>query len=480
MGGAWQIHPACLIKSKEHAHPSCMLAGSLPGGAMPGKNLSRWTLAWFGSALLFLLAACGLALLGAAGPQDWSRGAGLAVVHLFTLGWLCHVMLGALIQFVPVLAARPLALPMLALPALIAASAGTVDLALGFLFLDGHDALRPLFLIAPFATGLGFTLVALMVAATLLTHATLRLAEVRLVLLALFALAGLWLSGTLMVLTLSGTAMVLDLAVTRPLHILLGVGGWLSLAAFGVSYKLFAMFLLAPEKISRLRDAIFLTAMLGVTILLTALLLLLTERSTAWAMGVTLGLIPVIAILYLSEITRLWQSRRRAAPEGNMLWSRAALAFLGLAVLLALPGWFIGGVWAEAAIFVALVGWLSTLTLAQMVKIVSFLTWIQIFAPRIGRQPVPLVQKLSNAQAVAFCLALWSAGAVTGCVALLLASSAGFRLAVALLTLAALGLVRELIAIRHLSHLAAQERPATLPHLILPLTQPLQPVEFRS
>ncbi|MDQ7774685.1 MAG: hypothetical protein Q4615_01660 [Paracoccus aminovorans] len=446
---------------------------------MPGKHLSRWTLAWFGSALLLLLAACGLGLIGIGGPGNWARGSGLALVHVFALGWLCQVMMGALVQFVPVLAARPLALPVLALPALLATFAGVLALALGFLALDGHEALRVLFLVAPALIGLGFALVAAMVGATLLARDSLRLAEVRMVLLALVGLGGLWLSGAVMVLTLSGLGPEVALPQALPLHMLFGIGGWLSLAAFGVSYKLFAMFLIAPDDGGRLRSAVFLAAGVLVAGLLAALLMVLAGRSAAWAAGLALGVVPVLILLYLAEIARLWQSRRRAAPEVNMAWSRAALAFLGLAMALAVPGWLLGGPWAEAAVFAALVGWLSTLTLAQLIKIVGFLTWIQVFAPRIGRQPVPMVQKLIDARSATACLALWSAGTAAGCLALLLASPAGFRIAAGLLTLAALGIVRELIAVRHLSHIAAEERPSRLPPLILPLFQPRQTAESR-
>ncbi len=438
---------------------------------MLGKHLSPWTLTWFGSALMFLLASCGLALFGLVGPGDWSRGAGLAVVHLFALGWLCQVMLGALIQFVPVLAARPLALPALALPALIALSLGTAVLAAGFLVFDGYESIAPLFLAAPAALDLGFALVAAMIGATVLNRPSLSLDGVRLVIVALAALAGLWLSGTAMVLTLSGSIAV-DLDQALPLHMLIGIGGWLSLAAFGVSYKLFAMFLLASEKTGLLRRATMLIAILAVALVLAGLGLLLAGRSAGLLTGLAIMLIPVIAVLYLSDILRLWQSRRRPAPETNMLWSRAALAFLGLAAGLALPGWYLGGVWAEAALFTALVGWLSTLTLAQMVKIVSFLTWIQIFAPRIGRQPVPMVQQLTDAKSVGIWLALWSAGVVQGALSLLLASPGVFRLAVVFLTIAVLGICRELVAIRHLAHLAPGERPARLPPLVLPSFNP--------
>jgi hypothetical protein len=450
---------------------------------MAGKHLSRWTLVWFGSAMAMLLAGCTLGLLGAADPQGWSQGSNLAVVHLFVLGWLCQVMLGALIQFVPVLAARPLAFPGLALPALVATSTGTLALALGFLALDGHQALQPLFLLAPVLIGLGFALVAVMVTATLWHRDSLHLAEVRMVLLALAALVGLWLSGGRMVLALAGLGPAPDLSAMLPLHLLLGIAGWLGLAACGVTYKLFAMFLLAPEQGGRLRGAIFWTAAGLVALLLAALLWLLAGGSAGRATALALALLPLLALLallYLTEIAQLWKARRRPALEPNMLWSRAALAFLALAAALAIPGWLWGGTWAETAVFVALVGWLSTLTLAQLLKIVGFLTWIQVFAPRIGHQPVPMVQKLGSTRAASACLALWCAGTLAGALSLLGASPAGYRLAMALLSLGALGVGRELIAVRQLAHLPPAERPGQLPHLMLPLLHPRPRAETRS
>ncbi|WP_207103130.1 hypothetical protein, partial [Paracoccus shandongensis] len=172
--------------------------------------------------------------------------------------------------------------------------------------------------------------------------------------------------------------------------------------------------------------------------------------------------------LYLADIRRLWQSRHRPQTEVNMRWSRAALGFLGLAAVLLPPAVLRGGPWAEATAFAALAGWLSTLTLAQMVKIVSFLTWIQVFAPRIGRAPVPLVPELTDARATGRWLALWVAGAAGGTLALAVGQDTAFRLAALAMLAAALGLAHEAWAIRRLRHLDPARRPAILPPLVLP------------
>lgn len=430
---------------------------------MPSAQLAPWTLAWFGAAMLCLLAALGLGLGGAVAPGDWARGGGLAAVHLFALGWLGLMMLGALVQFVPVLTAQPLARPGLALPALLLAVAGTLALASGFGVLEGQTGAQDLFLLAPVLLGLAIALVLAMILPPLWARTSLRLAEVRMVLLALLALAGLWASGSAMVLELSGLASLGFLPEGLPLHILFGLGGFLSLAAFGVSYKLFAMFLLAPDQGGRLRQVILLLAGLALAGLGAEAVGLALPPLALWAL-----VLPLAAGLYLAEVARLWRRRRRPQAEGNMRWSRGALAYLALAASLALPALSQGGPWAEAAIFATLTGWLSLLTLAQMIKIISFLTWIQVFAPRIGRAPVPLVQDLSDPAATARGLALWAFGAGLGTVSLLLAWPPGLRLALLVLGLAALALLAEAVAIRRLSHLPAALRPAVLPPLILP------------
>ncbi|WJS86927.1 hypothetical protein [Paracoccus sp. TOH] len=438
---------------------------------MIGKQLSRWTMAWFAAALAFLLAALGLAVLGAAGPGRWSSGPGLAVLHLFALGWLCQMMLGALIQFTPVLAARPLALARLALPALLACSFGTALLAGGFLALDGWEPGFALLAAAPLPLALAFALVGAMVAATLLAVRGWRQDAGRTVLAALLALAALWASGAGMALALSGSDIGMALLPEGvPLHVLLGVGGWLTLSAIGVSYQLFPMFLLAPDRGSRLRDAGFACALLVLGLILAGLAALLLGGGAALPLLLPLAALASAAVvaLYLAEARRMWQARRRPQPELNMQWSRAALAFLALAVLLSGPALWRGGVWAEAAVFAALVGWLSTLTLAQMVKIASFLTWIQVFSPLIGRRPVPMVHELTGARAAGRWLALWAAAAAGGTAALLAGFAPGFRLAALGLLVAALGLCREAVLIRRLRHLAADRRPALLPPMILP------------
>jgi len=437
------------------------------GSRMPGKQLSRWTMAWFASAVLFLIAALGLMVAGAAGPAHWDNGRALAVVHLFALGWLGQMMLGALLQFAPVLVARPLALQALALPALLMSTLGVLLLAAGFLALDGWEGGILLLEAGPVLLAGAFVCGGAMLGGTMIAVGGWRGSEARAVLAGLAGLALVWISGAGMVLDLTGNGPG-QLIEALPLHVAAGVGGWLGLAAFGVSYKLFAMFLLAPEGDSTPRRAGFALALVALSLVLGGLTAVLTALSARLAVvGVVIAALAA-ALLYLADIRRLWTTRRRPQPEVNMQMSRAALAFLALVCGL-LPfaaAW--GGRWAEAAVFAALVGWLSTLTLAQMIKIVSFLTWIQCFAPRIGKAKVPVVQDLTNAGATRRWLWLWTLGALCGTMALLAETPLLFRLACLALLAAAIGLAAEAVAIRRLSHLSPDARPARVPVILPP------------
>lgn len=435
---------------------------------MLGKALSRWTLAWFALALAFLLAALVMACLGLAGPGRWTGGTSLATVHLFAIGWLSQMMLGSLIQFVPVLTARPLFLPRLAVPALILCSLGTVMLAAGFLTLDGWPV-AALLMVAPVVLGTAFALAGAMLGGTLLSARAWRSQDGTTLLLAIGALPMLWGTGAGMAWAFGGAAWgAILLPDGLTLHVMLGAGLWLTLAAMAVSYRLFPMFLIAPDGGSSLRGSALIAGGAALVLVLAALGLLLMGRDPM-LLALACGLAGAVAVaFYLAEIRRIWKSRRAPSPEINMLYSRVALAFLVLTALLAGPALTLGGPWAEAAVFLALAGWLSTLTLAQMVKITSFLTWIQVFAPQIGRAPVPMVHELTDARAAGRGLALWVAGAGCGTLALLVQSPVLFRISALALLAAALLQGRELIAIRRLRHLPAPRRPLRLPPTILP------------
>ena len=86
---------------------------------MAGVSLSRWTMAYFASALLALVMAECLMVAGYGYPAvPIAAPETLVLVHVVAIGWLSLLMCGALFQFVPVLVARPLHSNSLPLPTL--------------------------------------------------------------------------------------------------------------------------------------------------------------------------------------------------------------------------------------------------------------------------------------------------------------------------------------------------------------------------
>ncbi len=110
---------------------------------MFGATLSRWTLSYFASSLAFLIAGVGLMVEGFGYPFHGIRAPEtLILVHIIAIGWLALLMGGALLQFVPVLVARPLWGSGGGLPALLLLLAGLVGLLCGFAGMAGFGS-RP-------------------------------------------------------------------------------------------------------------------------------------------------------------------------------------------------------------------------------------------------------------------------------------------------------------------------------------------------
>lgn len=432
---------------------------------MLDRQLSRWTLAWFAAAFGWLIAAMLAMATGVGGPGLWGTPQGLALVHVVALGWLGHMMSGALVQFAPVLAARPLRFPALALPALLAQSAGVAVLVEGFLRLGdaAYGWLMPLAVVLLLA---GMAATGLMVVPTLWPD---RSAAARMVTAAFAGLTLAALAGAGLALSLSGVLPVGSLLNGGlPFHVVAGIGAWLSVATFGVSYRLFPMFLVAPDGEGRLRRLTLWLARGLIALVTLGLGLALVDAPAGAALAAILAVSAAAAVLYLADLRAVWRARRRPRPEANMRMTPLALGFLALALLLAPVAALQGGTWPEAAVAAALLGWLTTLTLAQVVKITSFLTWIQVFAPQIGRGPLPMVHDLTSDRAARGWLWLWAAGVLTLTVALAAGSDMLFRLAAPVLLVAATGIAGECLQIRRLSRLPAAKRPAVLPPLILP------------
>ncbi|WP_432345401.1 hypothetical protein WMC41_18115 [Shinella yambaruensis] len=444
---------------------------------MQGATLSRWTMSYFALACLMLVAGQGLMLAGYGYPAvAVSAPETLVLVHILAIGWLSLLMAGALLQFVPVLIARPLVGGRFAAPALLLIVAGLGALVGGFVALSGAIDL-PLALL-PLGGGLllaGFVLLAAILAATLLAARPLPL-PARFVAVGLSALVGAALAGFVFTLALSGTSdnllLVRLVADGVDLHAALGLGGWLSVTALGVSYRLLAMFLLAPEAERPTSRIVWWAASLAIGLVAACIPVVLLAASGVTALFAAALLLTLAAVLlYGGDVVHLYRARKRKQAELNIRATFAAFGALLLSVaLLNLPG-VRAGEGLAAVVYLFVFGWLTGLGLAQLYKIVAFLTWLEAYGPVLGRAPVPRVQDLVD-EGRGRVLFWFYYGAVAAATLALFAEASGvFRVAVLVQLAATLGLIGELIRARRLCIVPkALRAPAGMvrPHLFLP------------
>ena len=426
---------------------------------MTGASLSRWTMSYFAAALTALVIAEVLMAAGYGFPAA-AIGAPqtLILVHLVTIGWLSLLTCGALFQFVPVLIAKPLYSDTLPLPALFSLLAGLVALILGFLQLGGQvEGGLPLLAIAGGLLGLGFALVLWNLGCTLWRARPLPL-PARFVAAGLAGLTATVLLGATFAVVLGGTTQWAPLVALTgsalPIHAIAGLGGWLTLVAMGVSYRLLAMFMLAPELDGRRPRAVL---ALGTTALAIAVLggpmTILLDVASGPVLALA-GLAGLIALgLYGTDVVHLYRDRKRRKIELN-----SYMAALALVSLIAVPLLFIAllvlgrlsdGV--AAVVFLVAFGWLSGLGLGKLYKIVPFLTWLECYGPVLGKTPTPRVQDLVVEKHAAkwflfYFLAVW-----VGTGALIVGANAAFQGAAAAMLVATAGIVNQLVRARRLA-----------------------------
>lgn len=439
---------------------------------MIGK-LSKWTMSYFAVAIVWLIAAETLMAAGFGFPAaDLASPDTLVVVHMVCIGWLSLAMCGALFQFVPVLVGKPLFDERWELPALVLLTAGLVALLAGFLALGGR--LPGWLWLLPLAATLlvaGFALVVIDLGLTV-WRARPSVGPAHFVLAGLASLCATAALGSSFAWSLSGHGgEALDRATASgvPLHAIAGLGGWLTLTAMGVSYRLLSMFMLAPDIDGR-RTRLTLGAGSAAIAIVVAgglgAIALQIRLEMVLATAAVLGLATLV--LYARDVAALYRSRKRQQLELNTRMAACGYASLAAATLLAFALVATGSFVAQVGAFAFLVafGWLSGLVLAKLYKIVAFLTWIETYGPAMGRAPTPRVQDLVSERRASKWFAAYFACVWSGTAALLFGQASAFRGVVLLMTVATVGIVQELIRTRRLADVAEPLKATRPPRLL--------------
>ncbi len=431
-----------------------------------GTTLSRWTMSYFGAALSYLLLA---ECLLAAGIWTPSLGIGepgaLAIVHAVTLGWLLLLMIGSLLQFAPVLTGRDRPTGRFDPIAFAGMAAGPALLMLGFHLIGiGSAAAGPVMVAASVTISISIAAVSLSLSALLWRGRRVHAASL-IVLVGIGCLLVTTAFGVLFALTISGQteepALVAYGAEAVAFHASFGLGGWMTFAAIGVSYKLLPMFLLSNDM--RKAQLIRRSSTLAVLILSAAAIAAAVAPDVARALFLSAAvLFAAIVAAYLLEIYGTYRTRRRPVLELNTLGSLPAFMILGLSVVLLALSLFLHAETpvVSAIVYLFVFGWLTGFGLAQLLKIVPFLTWIEAFGPLLGRRPTPKLGELINGRRAGVWLGLFYFSVVGAALALWLGSDTGFRIFAAVQTASTFALIAELVLARTLANVPPRLKSA--------------------
>ena len=317
----------------------------------------------------------------------------LGLVHLCVLGWLLPVAIGALHQLVPVVFEVPVRSERLAWIA-FALYAAAVPL---FIFEMWTHSLAPGWLLPVAATAAATSvwLYVINLGATLLRSRRRTLTGAYVIAALSYLLIAVAVGALLAWNLYAPYLPVVHLAVLRAHAHAAGLG-FFGLLVMGVAYRLLEMFLLshgAPERAGWIAFGATNVAVLA----LIASCHGVGERAllavAAAAAGVGVG-------AFLVQVRQIF--RRRMQRRTDVAWRHSATAFFYLAASVALGGVValapLGAPWWDRLHLgyglLALPGFVGTIVVGQLYKILPFLVWLHRFAAYVGLKKVPAASEL--------------------------------------------------------------------------------------
>lgn len=328
---------------------------------------------FFISAPLFII-ACALLILFSGEALWLSRWQAnmLALTHGFTLGFLTMVMMGALLQLLPVIGGIGLAKPrLMASTSHILYSAGVIALMLNFIFAENWLTISALILLS---LGFGIYLCAII---WLLVKKISQSDAINGFRLALTSLVVVLLLGVLLLASRAGITMpfTLDKQFTN-IHALFGLVGWAGILIISVSFQVLPMFHVAPNMPKYIRQY------LSVSIFIFLLVYMVYAEFA-------LGLIVISHGVFALTLFYVINQRKRKIDDTSIkYWQLAAATLLLLNVLYFLPDSFYRS--ADTPLFIALPDktmlltaifiyfYLLSVIQAMLLKILPFLSYTHL------------------------------------------------------------------------------------------------------
>ena len=354
---------------------------------------------WLGT-IFFLLADFTLLFLHA-DATHFDLGV-VAWAHLFLLGFVMMVIFGAMAQLVPVVLEVGhfsvdfyyLIWPLLGL--------GTLGMVLGFTITPG---------LLPYGGMLVLISMLIFLADTILTlrkveHFSLTVKTVAAT--NIFLLLGI-LVGFAMALGIgAGVAVAIDKWLST--HIVLVLGGYVTLTIVGMSMILLPMFGLSHGFNEKPAERTFIILSASVLLYLVGTLL-----GMAWIHTLALIGIFVSMAFYLYQIYLINQTRARKEWD---IWYRSMVVGYGslaLAMAMGIIGLLSDSEPIElAAGWFLVTGFFTFLITGHLYKIVPFLVWFERYSPLVGKKKVPMLADMVPVKMADFQFAFSTLGLITG------------------------------------------------------------------
>lgn len=316
----------------------------------------------------------------------WAPAA-LAATHLFTVGFFLQIMVGALIQVLPVVAGANLAHP-LGLSRLVH---GGLTLGVGLL-VSAFLSLQTGFFVAAgvvLVVTLGGFLIAVAQALWGIASTS---PTIRGLKLSLLGLAGTAILGGMLALGLAW-GWALPFPVLADIHGAWGLAAWAGVLLAAVAYVVVPMFQLTPGYPARLSWWLP-VGLFGLP---------LVWGGVAWGapewVRLVQGLLALVGALFAGWTLRLQRRRRRAKPDTTYRYWQGGLwcglvAMVMLLVEACFPALSEGPAWSISFGIVLGIGALVSVMTGMLYKIVPFLTWFHLNNEGQGKGGAPTMNKV--------------------------------------------------------------------------------------
>lgn len=356
----------------------------------------------------------------------------IAATHLFVLGWLSSVVMGAMYQLVPVALETKLYSQTLAKVQFGCHLVGFVGMVWMFerwnMKQVGHFGCVMFLGVCLFVYNLARTLLRVPRWTVTATGVTAALAWLSLTVTAGLCLAtakcsyeaadsiatATWVGALLHGLRSIGSFMThFDAISAMHAHAHLGVLGFFTILIVGVSYKLVPMFTLSEVQCRHRAGLSLVLLNIGLGGTFTCILL-----RSLWKMAFTLLIILALAI-YGWELIEILRARKRRALDWGMKMFFGAVCLLALESLLAvvlswprLPLNEFTGQLENLYGFLGLLGFVSLAVIGMLYKIIPFLVWFGTYSAKVGLAQVPSLAELYSARLQKIGFATYALGLV--------------------------------------------------------------------